>query len=58
MIEWETLGDEIAKSANDLPLAVGNVVLDILTPNRLMKGRNNDRSPSGPFMSVVNQTKY
>ena len=52
MIEWETLGDEIANCANDLPLAIGNVVsdlenLDILTPNRLMKGRNNDRGPSG-----------
>ena len=25
MIEWETLGDEIANCANDLPLAIGNV---------------------------------
>ena len=52
MIEWETLGDEITNCANDLPLAIGNVVsdlenLDILTPNRLVKGRNNDRSHSG-----------
>ena len=54
MIEWKTLGDEIANCANDLPLAIGNVVsdlenLDILTPTRLMKGRNNDRGPSGPL---------
>ena len=35
-----------------MPIALGNVVqdlenLDILTPNRLMLGRNNDRCPIG-----------
>ena len=55
IIEWETIGDEIANCVNDLPLAIGNVVsdlqnLDILTPNRLMNGRNNDRSP---YWSII-----
>ena len=57
VIEWETMDVEIANCINDLPLAIGNVVsdienLDILTPNRLMKGRDNNRSPSG-LMSVA-----
>ena len=48
------MGVEIADCINDLPLAIGNVVSDIenlelLMPNRLMKGRNNNRRPSGPL---------
>ena len=39
---------------NNLPIGLGNKVqligsLDILTPNRLRLGRNNDRCPSGPL---------
>ena len=54
IIEWETMGVEIANCINDLPLAIGNVRsgienLNILTPNRLMKGRNNNGSPAGPL---------
>ena len=53
VIQWETLGDEIANCVNDLPLALKHVAgnieqLDVLTPNRLLLGRNNDRSPFGP----------
>ena len=52
VIQWETLGDQIANSINNLPIGVGNVVddlenLDILTPNRLIVARNNDRCPIG-----------
>ena len=52
IIQWETLGDKIANSMNNLPIALGNVVdnlenLDILTPNRLLLARNNDRCPIG-----------
>ena len=52
IIQWETLGDQVANSINNLPIGIGNVVedlenLDILTPNRLLLARNNDRSPSG-----------
>ena len=52
-IGWETVFAEIANSINDLPigLASRNVDLgnlDLLTPNRLLLGRNNDRSPVEP----------
>ena len=50
---WETVFAEIANSINDLPIGLasrcvdlGN--LDLLTPNRLLLGRNNDRSPVEP----------
>ena len=51
VIQWETCAAEIANRINDLPLALGNIVsdfetMDLITPNRLKLGRNNDRSPS------------
>ena len=51
-MEWETLGSEIANAINDLPIGLGSKVanlehLDLLTPNRLKLGRNNNRSPVG-----------
>ena len=53
IIEWETLCAEIANCINDLPIGLMNVNtdlgnLDLLTPNRLLLGRNNDRSPIEP----------
>ena len=52
ILQWETLGAQIANTINDLPLGLGNIVselenLDLITPNRLKLGRNNDRSPVG-----------
>ena len=52
-IGWETVGAEIANCINDLPIGLNNRNadldnLDLLTPNRLLLGRNNDRSPIGP----------
>ena len=52
IIQWETLSAEIANTINDLPLALGNIssefdTMDLLTPNRLLLGRNNNRSPIG-----------
>ena len=46
LIQWETLGVQISNSINNLPLGVGNKVsevenLDLITPNRLLLGRNN-----------------
>ena len=51
-IQWETLCAEIANSLNNMPIAIGNEVedlesLDLITPNRLKLGRNNERSPVG-----------
>lgn len=61
ILQWETVTAVIANSLNDLPLAVGNVIdvenMDLLTPNRLILGRNNDRSPSGQLVVSDNQTK-
>ena len=52
VIPWETSAAEIANRINDLPLAIGNIVsdfeiIDLITPNRLKLGRNNDKGPSG-----------
>ena len=54
VIQWETIGDQIANCVNDTPLALKHITqdveqMDLLTPNRLMLGRNNDRSPAGPL---------
>ena len=53
ILQWETMGSQIANTVNDLPLALGNIVadyefMDLLTPNRLKLGRNNDRAPVFP----------
>ena len=52
LLQWETVCAQISNAVNDLPLALGNKVgdfenLDVLTPNRLKLGRNNNRSPVG-----------
>ena len=57
ILQWETLGYEVANTINNLPIALGNKVsdlenLDILTPNRLLLGRNNNRCPAGPFTAA------
>ena len=58
VLQWETIVTEIANSINDLPLALGNTVadyecMDLITPNRLRLGRNNNRSPVGQ-LTVTN----
>lgn len=60
ILQWETFSARAANSINDLPLGVrdynGNLeALDIITPNRLRLGRNNERSPTGDFV-VSNDT--
>ena len=54
IIQWESLGQQVANGINNMPIALGNKVeclesLDILTPNRLILGRNNSRCPSDPL---------
>ena len=63
LLQWETLAFEIANAINDLPLALRNITsqfenMDVLTPNRLRLGRNNDRSPIGPMMVINNPDKF
>ena len=58
IMQWETIAAVTANSINDLPLALGDVKsdldnLDLITPNRLLLGRNNNRSPVGS-MCVTN----
>ena len=45
---------QISNSINNLPIGVKNKVeklenLDIITPNRLILGRNNSRCPNAPL---------
>ena len=47
---------------SDLPLALGNIAsdlenMDLITPNRLKLGRNNERSPVSPMKVVGNHLK-
>ena len=66
-IQWETLVAQVANIINDLPLALGNIVsdfesMDLLTPNRLKLGRNNDRAPVFPvetasLQRIIEQNK-
>ena len=63
IIEWETLGSQISNSINDLPLALGNLTsdletIDLITPNRLRLGRNNERSPVGPLFVTGNPSSF
>ena len=55
VIQWETLGQQVVNSINNLPIALGNKTeclenLDLITPNRLLLGRNNNRSPTEPLI--------
>ena len=63
VIEWETVGAEISNCINDLPVAFNNWSsdlenLDLITPNRLRLGRNNDRSPIGPLFVTTRADKF
>ena len=62
ILQWETLATSIANSINNMPLAINGIVsdlenLDILTPNRLKLGRNNERSPTEPVELLGNQNQ-
>ena len=61
VLQWETVSAQISNAINDLPLALGNIVsdyeqMDLITPNRLRLGRNNNRSPVSP-MNVTGSTQ-
>ena len=61
LMQWETLSSIIANCINDLPIAVGSKTdlenLDLITPNRLLLSRNNDRSPVGEMVTIKNPSK-
>ena len=55
IIQWETLMQQIANSVNNLPIGLRNKTqdlenLDLITPNRLILGRNNERCPNAPLV--------
>ena len=53
VIQWETVFSKVASNLDDLPMAKGHTSnasdsgFDIITPNRLKLGRNNNRSLMG-----------
>ena len=59
-IQWETTFAKISSALNDLPLAHGdssnttNLGFEILSPNRLLIGRNNYRSLEGVGIDLKN----
>ena len=62
IIQWETLGQQISNSINNLPIGLGNKCdalenLDLLTPNRLLLGRNNNRCPTAPLVLTTDVRK-
>ena len=62
LLQWETISSEIANSINDMPLSLNGITsnfetMDLLTPNRLKLGRNNDRSPVGSMKIARNLSK-
>ena len=49
------MGDEVANSITNLPIAIGNVVkdlenIDLIIPNRLLLARNNNRCLVGSIV--------
>ena len=58
VMQWETISASISNSINNMPLALRNrrsnlKSMDLITPNRLRLGRNNERNPVG-HLSVIN----
>lgn len=60
-MQWETLFAIIANSINNLPIAAGSKVslenLDLMTPNRLLLSRNNERSPVGEMIELQSPSR-
>ena len=55
IVQWETLMQQVANSINNLPIGLKKRSqclenLDLITPNRLILVRNNDRSPNAPLV--------
>ena len=55
ILQWETLGQQLSNSINNLPIGLRNKTeclenLDLLTPNRLLLGYNNNRCPTVPLV--------
>ena len=61
LLQWVTLMHQISNSINNLPIGLKSATrdlenLDLITPNRLILGRNNDRTPNAP-LTICNDHK-
>ena len=62
VVQWETVMAQIANSINNLPIGLKNRIsdleqLDLITPNRLMLGRNNERCGNAPLIICSDHKK-
>ena len=62
VVQWESLMAQIGNSMNNMPIGIRSKVsnleeLDLITPNRLILGRNNDRSGNSPLIIVPDHKK-
>ena len=62
IMQWETLMQQISNSINNHPIGLKYFSydldnLDLVTPNRLILGRNNDRCPNSPLILVNDHKK-
>lgn len=62
VVQWETLMQQISNSINNHPIGLKNKAgdlenVDLITPNRLILGRNNERCPNAPLMICADHKK-
>ena len=62
IVQWQTLMSQISNSINNMPIGLKSKPsncdnLDLLTPNRLILGRNNDRCPNKPLVICSDHLK-
>ncbi|XP_066926258.1 uncharacterized protein [Clytia hemisphaerica] len=62
LMQWETVAAQVGNTINDMPLALAGQtdyeISDVLTPNRLLLGRNNERSPTFPVDVSTKPDKF
>ena len=62
IVQWDTLMAQISNSINNMPIGLKHRTsnldcLDLITPNRLILGRNNDRCPNKPLVICPDHKK-
>ena len=62
VLQWGTLSSVTANTIKNLPTGFGNIIsdyenMDLITPNRLLLGRNNDRSLAATIEVTGNPDK-
>ena len=59
VLQWEALSSVMANTINDLLIGLGNIIsdyenMDLITPNRLQLGKNNDGGPAATMEETGN----